>query len=55
MSENGSRAATGAHAASLIADKPRSCICQWTWVPDLARHILTWTAPGCPWHFGRRA
>ena len=38
-----------------LRDVPRSCICSWIWKPDPCRFVLQWTAPGCPWHFGRRA
>lgn len=31
-------------------DIPHHCICLWTWVASLARHVRTLADPECPWH-----
>lgn len=38
------------HAALLIADKPRSCLCIWRWSESELRNVRSRWVPGCPWH-----
>lgn len=33
-----------------IRDIPRNCICAWSWVPAMTRHIRWLADPDCPWH-----
>lgn len=35
---------------AAIRDIPRSCICDWSWLPGAHRHLLMRSFIGCPWH-----
>ena len=35
---------------AAIRDIPRSCICDWDWLPGAHRHQLARSFLGCPWH-----